>query len=590
MKKYFLLGLMVALAPNMCLGESARYTQLVREKQRKMEELEKCMGATKGLKIAGISTLGLTAVGVAGNIVEAKKRNEYDADIKKADKKISGTQQEIEKVDEAITQKNAEIEQQRLQEQQLQQQLQQQVVQPQQQAGSDAPVVQQGTPQEQPKGEADPTDPNAGAQNPAGTDNGSNPSAENTAVGQLNVIDPSQNQNIATQLGVAALGGTPKLNIDVPAMAVNPSGNNSGNNTDAAPKATGDDAFTKNCKDTGGTPSGYGTCFCTYGFTADATGRCVVNFGKNPTNTNTGNAGNNNPQPVVTNPTQEDTFTKNCKDTGGTPSGYGTCWCQSGFTADATGKCVKNFGGSVTPAKTDKPAAQPKKEKPATTTNTSNTPSTNTTNTNNGNSGTTIPKQDLLSFQQQDPIMPVDNTYVAPKTQPTIEPKKETSTSNKPDHCAALRASGEFKTVTTMSDGRCKVDCGYGKYLDTVHKKCESQYDIPGNTQRSSSGIISASAAPASTSKPAPKQNNTPQQRTNTQIIDDTVQKVRARDNLMNGEEVCWQKVDSYDGIDTATLMLDGSCAIKCKTGYAFNTSRNRCEKGIIGLQTGYIK
>lgn len=81
--------------PSLCLGASARYTQLVREKQRKMAELEKCMGATNGLKIAGISTLGLTAVGVVGNIAEAQKLNELDADIKKADEKIQDKEKEI---------------------------------------------------------------------------------------------------------------------------------------------------------------------------------------------------------------------------------------------------------------------------------------------------------------------------------------------------------------------------------------------------------------------------------------------------------------------------------------------------------------
>jgi len=81
--------------PSLCLGASARYTQLVREKQRKMAELEKCMGATNGLKIAGISTLGLTAVGVVGNIAEAQKLNELDADIKKADEKIQNKEKEI---------------------------------------------------------------------------------------------------------------------------------------------------------------------------------------------------------------------------------------------------------------------------------------------------------------------------------------------------------------------------------------------------------------------------------------------------------------------------------------------------------------
>ena len=102
MKKYFIFGLMVAIVPNLCLGASTRYTQLVREKQRKMEELEKCMGATKGLKIAGVSTLGLTAVGVAGNIAEAKKRNEYQADIDSVPTKMANVQKEIDETNNEI--------------------------------------------------------------------------------------------------------------------------------------------------------------------------------------------------------------------------------------------------------------------------------------------------------------------------------------------------------------------------------------------------------------------------------------------------------------------------------------------------------
>ena len=97
MKKYFLIGLIIVIAPNFCFGAGARYTQLVREKQRKMEELEKCMGATNGLKIAGVSTLGLTAVGVAGNIAEAKKRDDLAASIESADKQLPEINENIKK-------------------------------------------------------------------------------------------------------------------------------------------------------------------------------------------------------------------------------------------------------------------------------------------------------------------------------------------------------------------------------------------------------------------------------------------------------------------------------------------------------------
>ena len=64
MKKLCFIGIILALTPSLSFGDNFRINKLVQEKQRKMAELEKCMGSTKGLKIAGISTLGLTAVGV----------------------------------------------------------------------------------------------------------------------------------------------------------------------------------------------------------------------------------------------------------------------------------------------------------------------------------------------------------------------------------------------------------------------------------------------------------------------------------------------------------------------------------------------
>jgi cell division protein FtsB len=110
MNKCFLLGLIIAILPNMCFAESARYTALVREKQRKMEELEKCMGSTKGLKIAGLSTLGLTAVGVAGNIAEAKKIDEYQDKIDGVPNKIQQIQKQIDDKDKEIKKLNDEEE------------------------------------------------------------------------------------------------------------------------------------------------------------------------------------------------------------------------------------------------------------------------------------------------------------------------------------------------------------------------------------------------------------------------------------------------------------------------------------------------
>ena len=110
MKKLCFIGILLALTPSLSFGDNFRINQLVQEKQRKMAELEKCMGSTKGLKIAGISTLGLTAVGVAGNVIEAKKINEYDDKIESTDKSITKTQKQIEEKRSELAAKKAEAE------------------------------------------------------------------------------------------------------------------------------------------------------------------------------------------------------------------------------------------------------------------------------------------------------------------------------------------------------------------------------------------------------------------------------------------------------------------------------------------------
>ena len=96
MKKYFFPILLISVLPGIAFGASARFTQLVREKQQKMEQLEKCMGASKGLKIAGVSTLGLTAVGVAGNIAEAKMIDSNTKTIAKNTEKIKTAQEDLD--------------------------------------------------------------------------------------------------------------------------------------------------------------------------------------------------------------------------------------------------------------------------------------------------------------------------------------------------------------------------------------------------------------------------------------------------------------------------------------------------------------
>lgn len=77
-------------------GENPRIAELTRSKQEKMERLQKCEGTTKALKIAGLSTIGLTAVGVVGNVVEAQKLKEYQGQSNTLDTQIAQTKKEIE--------------------------------------------------------------------------------------------------------------------------------------------------------------------------------------------------------------------------------------------------------------------------------------------------------------------------------------------------------------------------------------------------------------------------------------------------------------------------------------------------------------
>ena len=84
MKRIFTLGLIMGLVPGTGFGDQATIDRLIAQKQEKMEKLEKCQGTTKKLKIAGISTLGVTAVGVGANIAEAVVLNDYKDKVKTA--------------------------------------------------------------------------------------------------------------------------------------------------------------------------------------------------------------------------------------------------------------------------------------------------------------------------------------------------------------------------------------------------------------------------------------------------------------------------------------------------------------------------
>ena len=97
----------MCLLPGLSFGENPRIAELTRSKQEKMERLQKCEGTTKALKIAGLSTIGLTAVGVVGNVVESQKIKTYQGQSNTLDTQIAQTKKEIEDKKAEIEKKKA---------------------------------------------------------------------------------------------------------------------------------------------------------------------------------------------------------------------------------------------------------------------------------------------------------------------------------------------------------------------------------------------------------------------------------------------------------------------------------------------------
>ena len=77
--------------------------RLLQEKQQKMAQLEQCAKKVNGFKIAGISTLGLTAAGVAGNVVLSGKNKALKSGNDSLETKIKEEQEKIEDLDKKIT-------------------------------------------------------------------------------------------------------------------------------------------------------------------------------------------------------------------------------------------------------------------------------------------------------------------------------------------------------------------------------------------------------------------------------------------------------------------------------------------------------
>ena len=115
MKKMF--ACVLALCPMIASADylDDKIASLTKEKLDKIAKLEECQKSTKGLKIAGITTLGVSAIGIGANIGEAVKLNKLEAQIGTAETNKSDLDRQISaaKEEKAKKEKAAEEEQER---------------------------------------------------------------------------------------------------------------------------------------------------------------------------------------------------------------------------------------------------------------------------------------------------------------------------------------------------------------------------------------------------------------------------------------------------------------------------------------------
>jgi hypothetical protein len=72
-----------------------KIAELTRQKLDKIAQLEQCQKSTKGLKIAGITTLGISTIGIAANIGEAVKIKKLDGELSSIETQKKDLQQKI---------------------------------------------------------------------------------------------------------------------------------------------------------------------------------------------------------------------------------------------------------------------------------------------------------------------------------------------------------------------------------------------------------------------------------------------------------------------------------------------------------------
>lgn len=87
---------------------TAQIRRLLEEKEEKIKQLEQCDGKRKGWMIAGVSTIGLTAVGVGVNIAQANKSSKLSDQIDTAKQELSRHETHLSQIQSQISEKERE--------------------------------------------------------------------------------------------------------------------------------------------------------------------------------------------------------------------------------------------------------------------------------------------------------------------------------------------------------------------------------------------------------------------------------------------------------------------------------------------------
>ena len=99
---------MMSVFPSNGAPMTSQIQRLLDQKEEKIKQLEECEGKKQGWMIAGISTIGLTAVGVGVNIAQASKSNKLSGEIEQSKQELERQQEKLSRIESQISKKESD--------------------------------------------------------------------------------------------------------------------------------------------------------------------------------------------------------------------------------------------------------------------------------------------------------------------------------------------------------------------------------------------------------------------------------------------------------------------------------------------------